>query len=118
MSPEAALDSPVFCFYAVVAAGLLLVAGPVLFVLRRRLGARAEHAWRAYLGWLILVPLGLGAIFLGRGATIFFFTVIAVFGFKEFARATGLYADWYMTGSVYLGIIATGLASLVADPGQ
>jgi len=26
--------------------------------------------------------------------------------FKEFARATGLYRDWWMTGAVYLGIAA------------
>jgi len=116
MSPSAALDSPVFLFYSAVAAGLLLVAGIAIVVLRGRFGSPLDHAWRAYLGWLILVPLGLGAIFLGRGTTIFFFTVIAIFGFKEFARATGLYADWYMTGSVYLGIIAVGVTTLVADP--
>jgi phosphatidate cytidylyltransferase len=118
MSPHAAIESPVFLFYLAVAVGLLIVAGVVLLLLRRRLGSAAEHAWRAYLGWLILVPLGMGAIFLGREATIVFLTIIAVFGFKEFARATGLYADWWMTGCVYLGIIATGLASLVPDPNQ
>jgi phosphatidate cytidylyltransferase len=116
MSPRAALASPVFLFYLAVAVGLLIVAGVVLLILRHRLGAAADHAWRSYLGWLILIPLGLGAIFLGREATIVFFTIIAVFGFKEFARATGLYADWWMTGCVYVGIIATGLASLVFDP--
>jgi phosphatidate cytidylyltransferase len=114
MSPRHALASPVFLFYVAVAALLLAVAGAILLMLRRRLAA--QHAWRAYLGWLILMPLGLGAIFLGREATIVFFTIIAMFGFKEFARATGLYADWWMTGCVYLGIIATGLASLVPDP--
>ena len=116
MSPTAALDSPVFCFYIAVAAGLLIVAGAAIIVLRALFGRALDHAWRAYIGWLILVPLGLGAIFLGRGATMTFFTVVAIFGFKEFARATGLYADWYMTGSVYLGIIAVGVTSLVDDP--
>ena len=60
-----------------------------------------------------MIPLGLGAIFLGREATIVFFTIVAIFGFKEFARATGLYHDWWMTGAVYLGIIAVGVISLV-----
>src|SRR5579859_5148747 len=100
MSPRAALASPVFLFYLAVSVGLLIVAGAILLILRRRLGAALDHAWRSYLGWLILIPLGMGAIFLGRGATIVFFTTIAVFGFKEFARATGLYADWWMTGCV------------------
>jgi phosphatidate cytidylyltransferase len=118
MSPSAAIESPVFRFYLAVAVALLLIAGALLAVLRRRLGPRAEHAWQAYLGWLVLVPLGLGAIFLGRTATIVFFTIIAGYGFKEFARATGLYADWYMTGFVYLGILATGVASWVRDPNE
>src|SRR6516225_4414963 len=116
MSPTAALASPVFLFYLAVVVCLLLVGGVVIVLVRRRLGERAEQAWRAYLGWLILIPLGMGALFLGREATIVFLTVIAIFGFKEFARATGLYADWYMTGTVYLGIIATGVTSLVDDP--
>ena len=56
-----------------------------------------------------MVPTLFLAIFLGRVATIVFFTTLALFGFKEFARATGLYADWWMTGAVYLGIIAAGV---------
>src|SRR5262249_32634362 len=32
-------------------------------------------------------------------------------------RATGLYEDWWMTGTVYLGIAALVLVSLVPDPG-
>jgi phosphatidate cytidylyltransferase len=115
MSPRAALDSPVFCFYLGAAAAMLALAG-VMIVVLRRLGLNVAHAWLAYLGWLVLVPLGIGAIFLGRETTITFFTVIAVFGFKEYARATGLYADWPMTGMVYLGIIATGVTALIADP--
>jgi phosphatidate cytidylyltransferase len=35
---------------------------------------------------------------------------------KEFARATGLYRDWWMTGAVYLGIAAVGVTSLVSPP--
>jgi phosphatidate cytidylyltransferase len=116
MSPRQAVTSPVFCFYLAVAVALLVVAGVVIAVLRRRGGAAAEHAWRAYLGWLVMVPVGLGAVFLGREATIVFFTLVAGFGFKEFARATGLYGDWYMTGGVYLGILAAGVTALVPDP--
>ena len=116
MSPQAALESPVFCFYLAVAAGLLVVAGAALALLKWGLHKDVDHAWRAYRGWLLMVPLGLGCIFLGRAVAITFFTVVAAFGFKEFARATGLYQDWFMTGAVYLGIIATGVVALVPDP--
>jgi len=43
-------------------------------------------------------------------------SLLAAFAFKEFARATGLYRDWLMTGVVYLGILATGLVSVMYDP--
>src|SRR5207249_1993692 len=118
MSPQAALESPVFRFYLAVAAGLLVVAGAALALLKWGLHKDVDHAWRAYRGWLLMVPLGLGCIFLGRAVAITFFTVVAAFGFKEFARATGLYQDWFMTGAVYLGIIATGIVSLVKNPNE
>jgi phosphatidate cytidylyltransferase len=118
MSPTTALTNPIFGFYLALAAGLLIVAGAVLSLLRWGLRQNVEHAWKAYLGWLIMVPLGLGVIFLGRAATLVFFTVVAIFGFKEFARATGLYRDWSMTGTVYLGIVCLGISSMVQDPFQ
>jgi phosphatidate cytidylyltransferase len=118
MSPSAALSSPVFRFYLALAVGLVIGAGGLLAVLRRGFGKDVEHARKAYHGWLIMVPLVFGAIFLGRAATIVLFTTVAIFGFKEFARATGLYQDWLMTGAVYLGIIAAGILSLVRDPAR
>jgi phosphatidate cytidylyltransferase len=118
MTPSAALESPVFCFYAIVAAAILIGAGLLLAVLRWGLRRNVEHAWNSYLGWLVMVPVLVGVIFLGRIPSIVFFTAIAIFGFKEFARATGLYRDWYMTGAVYLAIIATGAMALPYDPRQ
>jgi phosphatidate cytidylyltransferase len=116
VSPSAALDSPAFAFYTALVLGGLVVAGLVLAVLRWGLKKNVDAAWKSYCGWLIMVPLALGAVFLGRATTIVFFTTLAVFGCKEFARATGLYADWLATGVVYLGVIATGVTALVDDP--
>jgi phosphatidate cytidylyltransferase len=116
MSPTAALASHVFLTYFFLVAGLLLVAGAALAILRWGLRRNVEQAWNAYLGWLVMVPLVLLAIFLGRAATIVFFTLLSIFGFKEYARATGLYRDWAMTIVVYLGIVAVGVVSLVTDP--
>jgi len=116
MSPHAAMESTVFLFYLSVAVGLLVLAGAVIAGLRWGLGKNVDHAWQSYRGWLVMVPLLLGAIFLGRVAAIVFFTVLAISGCKEFARATGLYRDWFMTGGIYLGILACGVTSLVTDP--
>jgi len=116
VSPSAALASPVFRFYAVLALGLLVLAGAVLAILRWGLSKNVDHAWRSYCGWLLMLPPAFAALFLGRAAVIVFFTTVAIFAMKEFARATGLYRDWWMTGCVYLGIIGVGTAALVYDP--
>jgi phosphatidate cytidylyltransferase len=112
MSPREALQSPVALFYAGLAFGLLLVAGLVFGVLRMGGGA----AWQSYRGWLVMVPVTAAAVFLGRETAILFFTAVGLLGFREFARATGLGADRYLTGVVYLGILALGAAALVPDP--
>ncbi|HEY5865772.1 MAG TPA: phosphatidate cytidylyltransferase [Candidatus Tectomicrobia bacterium] len=99
-----------------VAVGLLLGAGTVLAVLRWGLHKEVNHAWQSYRGWLIMVPVILLTLFLGRLVTIVFLTILALWGFSEYARATGLYRDWVMTGAVYAGILAVGGTVLVPDP--
>ena len=116
MSPSAALDSDVFLTYAAILGGLVLLAGVAIAVLRWGLRRNVAHAWQSYTAWLVMIPLALGMIFLGRLPTIAFFTLLAIFAFKEYARATGLYRDWLMTGTVYLGILAVGVVSAVYDP--
>ena len=118
MTPSAALHSPVFQFYAAVSFAILVVAGLILATLRWGLHKNVERAWNSYCGWLVMVPVLLGVIFLGRIPSIVFFTAVGIFGFKEFARATGLYRDWYMTGAVYVAIIVTGCTSLPTDARQ
>jgi phosphatidate cytidylyltransferase len=60
-----------------------------------------------------LVLLG---IFAGRAPTIVLVSLVSIFAFKEYARATGLYRDWLMTGVVYLGIAALCVLALINDP--
>ena len=118
MSPGAALSSPVFRFYVLVVATLLVIAGLSLATLRWGFRKNVEHAWRSYRGWLIMVPLLFGVLALGRVATVIFFTILALSAFKEFARATGLYKDWSMSLAVSLAIVAVGIVALVRDPRQ
>lgn len=116
MSPQTALASDIFRLYTAVAVGLLLGSGTVLAVLRWGLHKEVNHAWQSYRGWLIMVPVILLTLFLGRLVTIVFLTILALWGFSEYARATGLYRDWVMTGAVYAGILAVGGTTLVPDP--
>jgi phosphatidate cytidylyltransferase len=115
MSIELAINSAVFLRYLVIVGGLLLFAGVVLGSLRLA-GRNVASPLRTYRGWLVMIPIVLGTLFLGREATILGVTLLAAVGFREFARATGLYEDWWMTGVVYLAIFALGAVSLVPDP--
>jgi phosphatidate cytidylyltransferase len=116
MSPNLALQSPVFLFYLTLAAGLLILGGVILAVLKWGLRTNVGHAWKAYCGWLFMVPLLILGFFLGREAAIGFLTVVAIFGFREFARATELCKDRIITGTVCLGIIATGVVCWMSNP--
>jgi phosphatidate cytidylyltransferase len=116
MSPILALQSPVFLFYLALAASLLVVAGVILAVLKWGLRANIGHAWKAYCGWLYMVPLLLLAFYLGREAAIVFLTIVAILGFREFAYATSLHNDRIIAGAVYLGIIGTGGVCWINDP--
>lgn len=116
MSPALALHSPVFQFYLATAAGLLIAGGLILAVLKWGLRANVGHAWKAYCGWLFMVPLLILGFFLGREAAIVFLTVVALCGFREFALATELHNDRIITGTVHLGIIATGVVCWMGNP--
>jgi phosphatidate cytidylyltransferase len=112
------LDWPVVRVYLFIAAGVLVFAGTAIVLLKFVLKRDAEHAWHAFRGWLIMIPLILGAVLLGRSATIIFLGLVALGGFTEFARATGLYRDWLITGWVYVGIAGMALVTLVSPPGE
>lgn len=116
MSPNAAMSSNVFLIYLGIITGILVVSGLTIGCLRWVLKKDVGHAWASYLGWLVMVPLIMTSIFLGRVALIAGFTLVAIVGFKEYARATGLYRDWWMTCIVYLCIVACGVITAVVDP--
>ena len=116
MSPAAAFASDTVLTYIVLAGALLSGSGALLLFLTYGLERQLGSVWRKYYGWLVMVPLILAVVLAGRAATIVSVAVLAICGFREFARATGLYRDWWMTGAVYLGIVAVGVTSLVHDP--
>jgi phosphatidate cytidylyltransferase len=112
---EAALASELFRLYLVIVVLILLLAGMVLGLLTLA-GKNVGAVWKTYRGWLVMIPLVMGTLFLGREATIIGVTLLALAGFKEFARATSLYDDWWLTGLVYMAIAALGLLAWMPDP--
>jgi len=114
MSPHAAFHSRILLIYAALTLGVLAFAGSAL-ALRQR-WRDVSGVWITYRSWLVMVPLIGIVVFLGRWAFIPGITLLAIFGFKEFARATGVYRDWWMTGGVYLALAGAGAACMVNNP--
>jgi len=79
----------------------------VILVLYLSLGAfiwlkPLDVAKKPYLTWAILIPLLLTPIWLGPKVWIFAVALISIYGFKEFARKTGLYEHKIYCIIVYL----------------
>ena len=107
---------PILGAYTVGIGGLLACAGLLLLVLDKLLHKQVRGVWRTYRGWLIMAPAVLGTLWLGREATIVGVGLLSILGFKEFARATGVYRDWWFTIAVYLGIVVLTALAFVPDP--
>ncbi|HEY2924869.1 MAG TPA: phosphatidate cytidylyltransferase [Candidatus Eisenbacteria bacterium] len=102
-----AFRDPVFVVYAKIWLGILLVSGALLGILAlaRRGHPTVRSALVTYRSWWVILPLMALPLGLGRAATIAAVTLLSLACFHEFARATGLYRDWYFTGAVFLGIL-------------
>jgi phosphatidate cytidylyltransferase len=99
-----------------VVSALIAASGVLLVFLTYGCGRRLGSVWRTYRSWLVMVPIVLVVLVAGRVATILSVAVAASFAFREFARATGLNHDRWITGAVYVGIAAVAVSGLVEDP--
>jgi phosphatidate cytidylyltransferase len=118
MTPGEALNHPVVRLYIAVIVGVLLVSGALLAILKYALKKQVGSVITIYRSWLIMAPIIIGCVLLGRVPFVLMVGALSIAGFKEFARATGLYDDWWMTGIAYLGIATVTAASLWLDPGD
>jgi phosphatidate cytidylyltransferase len=116
MSPEIALHDPVFRDYFGIVLISLAIAGAVLGYLRFVLKKQTASMFKTYWSWILIAGIGFIVVFLGRIPTIVGVTLLAIYAFKEFANASGLYRDSWMTGAVYTGIITLGIAALISQP--
>ena len=112
MNWRIAISDPVYRTYFILVFGLLALSAVILAAITWGLNRRVPKVWQIWRSWMVMAPLALLIVGLGREATIGGVTLLAIFGFKEFARATGLYRDWGITGIVYLAIVAVGAAAL------
>ena len=78
--------------------GLLSATGRISPALRRELWLRTGS-------WAVLLPLMMGPVLLGRAWTIGAVTVLSLLCLREYDRATGLFREPLMAGTVALGIV-------------
>jgi phosphatidate cytidylyltransferase len=92
--------------YTVGTAVVVLVAAVIALI-------AVPSIWVPIRTWLLMLPVAIGALWLGPIAWTALVTVVSILGFKEYARATGLYREVAFVIVVYLTIIAANVASLV-----
>jgi phosphatidate cytidylyltransferase len=87
----------------------LLAVTPLAFELLQRMGrltpALRKELYARYFSWLVLVPLMLVPILLGRVWTIAALGLLSLFAYREFARATGFFRNRLLSATVVLGIL-------------
>ena len=67
---------------------VLVVAALVLLILDRVFHKNATSMWAIYRGWLIMIPILLVFVFLGRVAFIIGVLALSILAFREFSTAT------------------------------
>jgi phosphatidate cytidylyltransferase len=116
MSPQIALHDSVLRAYFFIVLSCLTIAGAVLGFLRIVFKKEIASMVQTYRSWILIAGIGFIVVFLGRIPTIVGVTLVSVYAFREFARASGLHRNAWMTGAVYVGIVTVGIASLISDP--
>lgn len=93
--------------YTTLAAISIVFFGVLLRVTRLTAG------WLPYRTWLVMLPVVFAALWLGTWAWATLVTLLSIYGFKEFARATGLYRERLFVLVVYLAMIAANALAYV-----
>lgn len=109
-----ALGDPLVRGIAIGVAVILSAVPPVIMILDAagKLDAKLRsELWVRYRSWLILAPLMLSPILLGRVTTILAVCVLSLLCYAEYARATGFFRERTLSATVVLGILlVTGAA--------
>jgi phosphatidate cytidylyltransferase len=100
-----------------IAAGIAatLAVTPLIFLVLDKAGklspALRTDLWTRYKSWLVLAPLMVGPLLLGRLPAIIGVGVLSLACYREFARATGLFRERTISAVVALGIILLTFAA-------
>ena len=103
---------PVTLWVVGVIVGILGICPLVFLAIGSRISDKLrEDLWTRWRSWLILAPLMIGPILLGRLVAIIAIGILGILCYREFARATGLFRSRTVSAVVALGIILLTFAS-------
>ena len=109
-------DINVFRVFTVVVCSVIGGGGITLYALQRFTSQDLTKVVRTYRSWLIMAPLPVIGILLGREAAILHNSTLALFVFREFAKATKLENDRRMSLVCQAAIVVQSLTVLATDP--
>lgn len=93
-----------------------IVFSPVLTLVLTLLGRISKEnrrdVWTRYYTWLFLIPVVMGPILLCPAAAMAMVCVMSLLCYREYARATGLFRNRFLSACVGLGIFLVFLTSL------
>ena len=105
-------------FWIVTGLATALALTPLIFLALEKAGrltpALRTDLWLRYKSWLVLVPLMIGPVLLGRACAIAGFGLLGLACYREFARAVGLFRHRAISAVVALGILLITYAALDA----
>jgi phosphatidate cytidylyltransferase len=107
------LSNPYFWGYAIGCAALLGAAWGALFFLQIS-GQAPPDLWRHFWAALLVGATVVIGSLLGREVCVLLVVLVSLFACREFAQATGLYADWVLTALVYFAILGVNGIALWA----
>jgi len=109
-----AFDHPVTVGILACIAAILIVA-PIVFTALSRahvIDEKLRHElWVRYFAWLVMVPVLAVPLLLGAAWTMAAVTLLSLFCYREYARATGLFREKFISLLVVLGILALSFAT-------
>ncbi len=103
---QGALQQPLV-FYTVATAVMVVGVSLLLAVIR------LPGVWVPIRTWLVMLPIALGALWIGTWAWALLVVAVSFVAFKEFAKVTGLYRERPFVLVVYAAIVVENVAAFV-----
>ncbi len=108
--------SPLFLQYCLILSACLAVSGIVILIVERYSSISLSSVKATFGGWLVMVPIALLFIGLGRISIIGGFLCLSLAGLIEYARVSGLLANRSLTGAAMLAIVVTAGCVFFSGP--